>query len=148
MLLDHAASSNTPGEPCAGRAGGAACCAAATGNHPAATATAALPEDTKACGGSVGNGEEGVVSVPCMWSHHAPSSTAISHSPCVMIATSLRTRSVPFFPWSSFTTVAFYNVSVLVIVLLRKRQSVILRKKGLFYLQETSFSRKVSLQLI
>lgn len=148
MLLDHAASSNTPGEPCAGRAGGAACCAAATGNHPAATATAALPEDTKACRGSVGNGEEGVVSVPCMWSHHAPSSTAISHSPCVMIATSLRTRSVPFFPWSSFTTVAFYNVSVLVIVLLRKRQSVILRKKGLFYLQETSFSRKVSLQLI
>lgn len=55
---------------------------------------------------------------------------------------------MPFFPWSSFTTVAFYNVSVLVIVLLRKRQLVILRKKGLFYLQETSFSRKVSLQLI
>lgn len=95
-------------------------CAAATGTHPAATHTAALAKDTKACRGSVGNGEEGVVSVPCVWSHHAPSSTAISHPPCVMIATPLRTRSVPFFPWSSFTTVAFYDVSVLIVVLGRK----------------------------
>lgn len=64
-----------------------------------------------------GNREEGMLSVPCMWSHHAPSSTAISHSPRVMIATSLRARSMPFFPWSSFTTVPFYDVSVLVVVL-------------------------------
>lgn len=77
---------------------------------------AALPKDTTACRGSVGDGEEGVLSVPCVWSHHAPS-TAISHSPCVMVATSLRTRSMPLFPWSSFTTVAFYDVSVLTVVL-------------------------------
>lgn len=131
----------TPQGACAGQA-------AATGTAPAAPHTAAPPKDTKACRGSVGNGEEGLVSVPCVWSHHAPSSTAISHSPRVMIATPLRTRSMPLFPWSSFTTVPFYDVSVLVVVLGREGQSAILTKKGLIYLQETGLSRKVSLQLI
>lgn len=99
-------------------------------------------EGHKAGRGSVRNGEERMVSVPCMWSHHAPSSTAISHSPCVMIATSLRTRSMPFFPWSSFTTVAFYDVSVLVVVLGRKCQSF--SQRGCFIHSKQTWQGKLA----
>lgn len=89
-------------------------------SNAACTETTVLSKHNQSFERSAGNREEGVVLVPCMWRHHATSSTAISHSPCVMIPTSLRTRSMPFFSWSSFTTMAFNNMSVLIIVLVRK----------------------------
>lgn len=100
------------------------CCAAATLPQRVTLLAPRLPHflNNHSLGSSVGNGEEGAVFVPCVWRHHA-TSTAVSHSPCVVIPASLRTRSMPFFSWSSFTTVAFNYMSVLIIVLVIKRQS-------------------------